>query len=192
MPRVSLSPGPFFIVIFGWLILKEMVGWQQWISVLVGFLGVTMILRVEGGWPVFAGFIALLSSFFFSLVVIWSRKLSAIDPPITISFWANVVLLVVGIVGMFFENWQTIQASDIATFLVLGFSGGISSIMFIVALRIHEASKLAVLEYSIFIWAVIFGYLFFAEIPGMLVYLGMFLIVLGGIYANRPRVTAKQ
>ncbi len=48
-----------------------------------------------------------------------------------------------------------------------------------------EAARLASLEYTALIWAALFGYVFFAEVPTWATSLGAALIVTGAVIASR-------
>ena len=50
-----------------------------------------------------------------------------------------------------------------------------------------EAARLAPITYVTLVWGVVFGFLFFAEVPGLATLLGAGLIVLGTIITRRRR-----
>jgi S-adenosylmethionine uptake transporter len=58
-------------------------------------------------------------------------------------------------------------------------------------LRLTEVSLVAALEYSIFIWAVLLGAVFFAEVPGINVWIGVGIIALSGIYTTTRKSAAQ-
>ena len=160
--------GPIFMVIFGGILLKETIGFQKWLAIAVGFAGVLLVFQPGSGGPVFAKLLALISAVSFALVAISTRKLSSHDSSETIAFWTNTILMTIGGIGvLFFSGWFAPSSSDLLVFFIMGLAGGIANLLFVEALRLSEVSLVAALEYSIFIWAVLLGAIFFSEIPGI-------------------------
>lgn len=183
--------GPIFMVIFGGILLKETIGLQKWLAIAIGFAGVLLVFQPGSGGPVFAKLLALISAVSFALVAISTRKLSSQDSSETIAFWTNTILMTIGGVGvLFFTGWLAPSSSDLLVFLIMGLAGGIANLLFVVALRLSEVSLVAALEYSIFIWAVLLGVIFFSEIPGINVWIGVGIIALSGIYTTTRKTAA--
>jgi len=121
----------------------------------------------------------------FALVAIWKKKLSPHDSSETIAFWTNTTLMAIGGAGvLFFSGWFTPSANDLGVFLIMGLAGGIANLLFVIALRLSEVSLVAALEYTIFIWAVLLGVVFFSEIPSVNVWIGVAIIAVSGIYTT--------
>jgi RarD protein len=183
--------GPIFMVLFGGILLRETIGIQKWLAIAIGLAGVLLVFQPGAGGPVFAKLLALLSALSFALVAISTRKLSSHDSSETIAFWTNTILLTIGGVGvLFFSGWVTPSANDLLIFLIMGLAGGIANLLFVVALRLSEVSLVAALEYSIFIWAVLLGVVFFSEIPSINVWIGVSIIALSGIYTTTRKSAA--
>jgi drug/metabolite transporter (DMT)-like permease len=176
---------PIFMVLLGGILLKESIGLQKWLAIAIGLAGVLLILQPGAGGPLFAKLLALLSALCFALVAIWTRKLSSHDSSEAIAFWTNTTLMTIGGAGvLFFSGWFTPGANDLVVFLIMGLAGGIANLLFVVALRLSEVSLVAALEYTIFIWAVLLGVVFFAEIPSVNVWIGVGIIAVSGIYTT--------
>jgi len=176
---------PIFMVLLGGILLKESIGVQKWLAIAIGLAGVMLIFQPGAGGPLFAKLLALLSALSFALVAIWTRKLSSHDSSEAIAFWTNTTLMSIGGAGiLFFSGWFTPGAHDLLVFLIMGLAGGVANLLFVVALRLSEVSLVAALEYTIFIWAVLLGVVFFAEIPTINVWIGVGIIALSGIYTT--------
>ena len=183
--------GPILMVLFGGILLKESIGFQKWLAIAIGLVGVLMIFQPGTGGPLFAKMLALLSALSFALVAIWTRKLSAQDSSETIAFWTNMILMTVGAVGvLLISEWFTPSPRDLMVFLLMGLAGGIANLLFVVALRMSEVSLVAALEYSIFIWAVLLGAVFFSEVPSVNVWIGVAIIAASGIYTSTRKSVA--
>ena len=182
---------PIFMVLFGGILLKETIGFQKWLAIAIGLVGVLLIFQPGGGGPVFAKLLALLSALSFALVAIWTRKLSSHDSSETIAFWTNTILMTIGGAGVMLSDWFTPSASDLLVFLIMGLAGGIANLLFVIALRLSEVSLVAALEYSIFIWAVLLGIVIFSEIPTVNVWIGVGIIAVSGIYTSTMKAAAR-
>jgi len=66
--------------------------------------------------------------------------------------------------------------------IAIGFIAAFSFLLIFTAYRISSPAVISPFEYSIMIWASFYGWIFFDEIPDLKTIIGMFLIVLGGIY----------
>lgn len=183
--------GPIFMILLGGILLKEELGFQKWLAIVIGLAGVLLIIQPGGGGPLFAKLLALLSALSFALVAIWTRRLSTHDSSETIAFWTNTILMTIGGVGVLLSDWFTPSANDLLVFLVMGLAGGIANLLFVVALRLSEVSLVAALEYSIFIWAVLFGVLIFSEVPTVNVWIGVGIIAVSGIYTSTMKTAAQ-
>ena len=182
---------PIFMVLLGGILLKENIGMQKWLAIAIGLAGVLLIFQPAVGGPLFAKLLALLSAFSFALVAIWTRKLSSFDSSETIAFWTNTILMTIGGAGvLFFSGWFTPGAHDLLVFLIMGLAGGIANLLFVVALRLSEVSLVASLEYTIFIWAVLLGAVFFSEFPSVNVWIGVGIIAISGIYTTTRKPVA--
>lgn len=184
--------GPIFMVLLGGILLRENIGLQKWLAIAIGLAGVLLIIQPGTGGPVFARLLALLSALSFALVAIWTRKLTTHDSSETIAFWTNMTLMAIGGAGvLLFSGWFTPSTHDLLVFMLMGLAGGIANLLFVVALRLSEVSLVAALEYSIFIWAVLLGAVFFSEIPGINVWIGVGIIAVSGIYTTTRKPVAQ-
>jgi drug/metabolite transporter (DMT)-like permease len=67
----------------------------------------------------------------------------------------------------------------------MGFLGVIGHVLMATAFAKAEAARLAPLEYTALVWAALFGYVAFAEVPTMATLGGGALIVGAALLANR-------
>ena len=69
----------------------------------------------------------------------------------------------------------------LATLLACGILGGAGYLLQIAALKRAEASRVAPMQYSQIVWALIFGAVFFHEAPDALGLVGLGIVVISGI-----------
>jgi S-adenosylmethionine uptake transporter len=79
-------------------------------------------------------------------------------------------------------QWVTPSALDWGALLLLGIVSCAAHLMITRALKLAPASTLAPLHYSLLLWAVVFGFIFFADVPSARILIGSAIIVLAGLF----------
>lgn len=171
----------FFVTIFAVIILKEVVGLYRWGAVVVGFLGVMVMLRPGAeGFSIY-GLMALIGAASAGLVMVIIRLLSRTDAPNTIlAFQAVGVGLVMAIPA--FILWVPPTPGEWALLAGIGVVSYFSQKANIYAFSYGEASLLASMDYVRLIYATLFGWWLFSELPGMSTWVGAGIIVSASIY----------
>jgi drug/metabolite transporter (DMT)-like permease len=172
---------PIFMTILSQVILKEKVTLHHWIAIGLGFVGVLVI--IEPGSDLFnmASVIALCGSFLFALMSVQIRQFSHVETQEAIVFYFVLVCtLVTGIFVIF--DWKTPSGNELFLLILIGLFGGTAQIFLAKAFSMASVSLLAPLEYITIIWAVLFGWLFFHEIPTLMVYIGAAIVIASGLY----------
>lgn len=171
----------FFVTIFAVFILKEVVGLYRWGAVVVGFIGVMVMLRPGAdGFSVY-GLMALIGAASAGLVMVIIRLLSRTDAPSTIlAFQAIGVGLIMAIPA--FIQWVPPTPVEWALLAGIGVVSYYAQKANIYAFSYGEASLLASLDYVRLIYATLFGWLLFSELPGMSTWVGAAIIVSASIY----------
>ncbi|MCB1511229.1 MAG: DMT family transporter [Hyphomicrobiaceae bacterium] len=183
----------FFITLLAIFLLGEVVGIRRWGAIIVGFIGVLIV-----AWPTSGhafniyGALAVLSSGCVAAVMILVRKLSKVDPPITILCYQAIgVGLLMLPPTIYF--WQTPTIAEVGLIIGIGVLSVIGQTFNIFALRAGEASAVAPLDYSRLIYAVALGYLMFEEWPEPRVFIGALIIIAAAVYTlHRERVRASD
>ena len=166
-------------------ILGESVGLRRWMAVLVGFIGVVVMLR-----PGTAGIAELLGigtlaaiagTVFFALVVLLTRKLSRTEGNAAIIFHGGLVAVTGSLLLLPF-NFTMPDLTGSLLLASVGLLGGVGVIFFIEALRQAPVAILAPFDYTAMIWAVIFGYVIWADLPDGWTLTGCAIVVSSGLY----------
>jgi len=84
-------------------------------------------------------------------------------------------------------SWVTPGWRDLGAMLLLGCVACAANLMMTRALKALPASTLAPLQYTLLLWAVIFGYLFFGDVPDLQLAIGCAVIVAAGALLLRRR-----
>ena len=175
---------PLIVTAFSPILLGEKVGFRRWTAVAVGFIGSLIVIRP--GFLEFnlASVAALATGFFYGFYLIITRKLSTSDNPLlTLLITGMVGALLVSIIIPFY--WVKPTLNQWSLMAGIGVFACIGHLFLILSLKYADASKLAPLGYTEIIPNVIIGYYFFNELPDNWTYLGLFIIVLSGLYISR-------
>ena len=171
--------GPIYVAALSHLLLGETVGWRRWTAILVGFCGVVIMLQPSGSFT-WASIYALIGSVLFGLTIILGRLLRGTSDT-TLVTWQTIGTLIVGGLLMIGE-WKTPNAIEWAGMLLLGVVACLAHLMIVRALKLAPAAMLAPLHYTMLLWAAIFGWVFFGDVPGARILLGSAIIVLAGLF----------
>ena len=187
---------PFFIAILGRTMLKEPLPPRVLVGLGIGFIGVLVILhgqfivaQRENAPLGFAA--ALLSAVTYALSNVLVRRQSmhdSVEAMVMLQTTAAAIVLIP--FGIAF--WQPVELSHIALFLACGVLGTGGQLMMAWALSHAPASRLAVLEYTSFLWAALFGWLAFDEIPTVSTIAGAAIIIGACLVALKPPGTSAR
>lgn len=180
--------GPIYVAALSHLMLGEKVGWRRWAAILVGFVGVVIMLKPSGDFPL-ASLYAVAGSFLFGLTIIFGRLLRGTGDTALVT-WQTVAAMALGAILMVtLDGWRAPSAIEWAGTLLLGVVSCVAHLMIVRALKLAPAAMLAPLHYTMLLWGVIFGWLFFGDVPGMSILAGSAIIVLAGLFVfHRQKV----
>ncbi len=172
---------PFIVVGLSVVVLGEKVGVRRWIAVAVGFLGAVIILRPGLGAVHPAAFLVLLVAIFFALYQIATRLLAFTENSLATLFYTSLVgVAVMAFVAPFF--WKAPDATGWALMVAIGSVGAIAHFVFIKAFAFAAASTLAPFAYAQLIWATLFGFVLFSDIPDRWTVGGAAVVAASGLY----------
>jgi drug/metabolite transporter (DMT)-like permease len=183
---------PVILTILSIPLLGEKVGPRRWIGILIGFAGAVVVMRPSGDSIQFSILIVLAAAFTHALYQVFTRKLGARDKPMTSLFYTGITgSIVMSVVVPFY--WQPVAMSDWPLFVFAGIAGGIGHLCLIRALRHAPASVVAPFSYSSLLWATLFGYLLFSNLPDAWTLCGAALIISSGLYIfHREQALRRQ
>ena len=175
---------PILVTAMSVPLLGEYVGPQRWASVVVGFLGALVIIRPGSDAMEPAALLALGAASCYGFYQIATRRLSATDAPLTtLMYSAAVGVLVSSAVVPFF--WVTPSPADWLTMMGLGLFGALGHFALIKAFQAAPAVTVTPFGYVNLLWAVLFGFMFFGELPDAWTMLGAAIIAASGLYILR-------
>jgi S-adenosylmethionine uptake transporter len=171
---------PIIVTAISALALGEKVGPYRWGAVIVGFIGVVIALAPTGDAFQPATLIALLGTFMFAISLTLTRKLRDIHP-LSLVGWQYIGS---GVIGALVSplQWVTPGPIDFGLLLVLGMVSAACFLLITRALALAQASLLAPFQYSAILWAAMFGWLVWADVPTQRIILGNAILVASGLF----------
>ena len=179
-----LFSSPLFATVFAAILLREAVGWRRATATLVGFGGVLVMVRPGAEAIEPAAFVAIGAAMLTGALAIIIRRLSGKDSPYVIIFWFTTVGSLIAL-PFALAVWVPPLASDWPLLVLIGFLGLIGQTAFTFAFSTGESSAVAPFDYVRLIFAGLFGYLFFAELPDEWSLAGAAIIMTSTFYIMR-------
>ncbi len=177
--------GPLFITAMAPLLLGERVGWRRWAAVLLGFAGVVFMLRPGGDVLQWAVLFPLGAAVCGAVRDLITRRIAGTETTAAVLAVTTTVVLLAGLSTALFTQWVVPQLAEIATFAVSGALLAVAHTLMIEAFRRGEATLVAPFKYSSLLWATMFGFLIFGELPDPWTLVGAVIIALAGLYVFR-------
>jgi drug/metabolite transporter (DMT)-like permease len=171
---------PIFVTALSAIVLREQVGWRRWTAILVGFCGVLIALRPSAqtiSWP---AMIALGGSLSFSVLMLITRSLRA-TPDIVMASSQFVGTFLLGALMSPF-GWVTPSAGSLALFTAAGCISVTALFCVNRSLKLAPASVVVPYQYSMIVWAVMFGVTVFGDVPKPATVIGAAIIIGAGLY----------
>jgi drug/metabolite transporter (DMT)-like permease len=171
---------PIFVTALSAIVLRERVGWRRWSAVLIGFCGVLIALRPSSqtvSWP---AMIALGGSLSFAVLMLITRSLRA-TPDIVLASSQFAGTFVLGAL-LSPIGWVTPSLGSLGLFAAAGCISAGALLCVNRSLKLAPASVVVPYQYSMIIWAVIFGYFVFGDVPSIATIAGAAIIIGAGLY----------
>lgn len=180
---------PIFVAVLGAVMLGEAVPGRVAAAMALGFLGMAVVVAGQfapGGEarPLLGIAAVLVSAVTYALSMVLLRARAQRDPVITIVAIQNVGPMLI-LAGPAAWVWTPATAPDWALLALIGVLGVAGHLLMSRAYARAEAARLAVMEYTALIWALVFGFVGFGEVPGLVTMAGAALIVGGSLLATR-------
>lgn len=171
---------PLIITAASALLLKERVGLKRWCAIVVGFIGVVVALQPTGAAFSPSAFIALTGAACFAIAMVITRRLSDCHW-LTLVAWQFIGC---GILGAVLSpvGWVTPGAFDFFLMALVGLVASGCFMLITKALALAPASLLAPFQYSAILWATIFGWIAFSDMPTPPIILGNAIIIASGLF----------
>ena len=211
LPLAEVVPivfsAPIMVTVMAAILLREPVGLRRWLVLLVCFLAIILVVGPSGNIGHLATLFALLAAFFYATMSVVTRMIGPGDQPWTITLYAMIAFIIGSSVAsvlvltfgaiLVTENsalqfllrpWVVPRFGDGLLMIFLGLNAALAFYCLIKAYWTSPASIVAPFEYTYIIWAVLFGYLIWADVPSATSLFGMLLLILCGFYIFRKEL----
>ena len=189
---VSISfAAPIFTTIFSIFMLNEKVGFYRWLAVIVGFVGIVIISEPGFSSLNFYYIYPIIFCLGLSYVAIAIRKLSSTEPVWLISFFFSFSIMILSFFS-FYQNWILPSFIDLFLLAMIGILGGLANLWLSQSYKFSEVSLVTPLKYLALIFAIIFGYFIWDEIPTLKTLLGAALVILSSFIIFRREMILKK
>jgi drug/metabolite transporter (DMT)-like permease len=171
---------PIFVTALSAIVLRERVGWRRWGAVLIGFGGVLIALRPSAQTVSWSAMIALGGSLWFAVLMLITRSLRA-TPDIVLASSQFAGTFALGALMSPF-GWVTPSIGSLGLFAAAGCISVSALLCVNRSLKLAPASVVVPYQYSMIVWAVMFGYVVFGDVPQVATVLGAAIIIGAGLY----------
>ena len=124
--------------------------------------------------------LVLASAMFRALAQIHIRRLAQTEQTAAIVFYFSMTTTVLSLLTLPF-GWTMPDAGAIAMLICAGLIGGVAQIFITSAYRFADAAVIAPFDYASILFAMIIGYVFFADVPTPQMLLGSAIVILSGL-----------
>jgi drug/metabolite transporter (DMT)-like permease len=191
---------PFFITILSILFFKSQVGYRRWLTMLVGFGGVVLICQPVAGEFSFYYLLPVLVALAYAIIVNITKMTSDKDTLYQqVLYMYFITALLSGLMGLLFGDGRlnTVEYSEFAfvtrawvftdintaiSLVGIAVVGASALLLLLGAYRVADPAVISPYEYTLLLWMILWGYIFWREVPSLYDLIGMSLIVGAGLY----------
>lgn len=194
---------PLIITVLSVVMLKEKVPGRRWLAVAAGFAGVVVMVRPGGALFDWAALLPVFCGFCYALSMILARTMGVRDSAAAMAFWGNIAFLLCGLgLSAFFgagahaesfhpslafltRGWATPTPTDFWLMCACGLIAAVGLTLLTHAYRIGQSSVVAPFEFSFAFWGILWGWMFWGDLPDGLGWVGIAVIISAGVYVLR-------
>lgn len=182
---------PFFAIIFSYAVLKEKANAYEWLSVAAAFIGALFVVKPSFGFetvPALAGVVGGLGA---GLAYTFVRKLGmrGENSMIIVAFFSGFTTLM--FLPNLILNYSPMSAKQWVILILTGVAASGGQIFITKAYAKAPAKEISVYDFSIVIFAAIFGFIFLGQLPDWLSVVG-YVIIIGTAVIKWLYMTKKE
>ena len=174
---------PLAVTLAAALFLAQPIGPRRMLAIIVGFGGVLLIVRPGTEAFSLGAVFTLLAVVCVCLRDITTRILGASVPASLLAVMGSGALLVLSFILMMVQgNWAPVSLPQLglifagAAFLLIGY------LAMVFAMRFGDIAAISPFRYVALVFGILYGFLFFGEIPEPIMLIGALIIVASGLY----------
>jgi drug/metabolite transporter (DMT)-like permease len=157
--------GPIFVMVGAVLVFHEPMLWRRWISALIGFGGVLIVVGPKlSGSSGFYDLVMLASAPLFAASQLITKALTKRDRPEVIVVWQCLTISLFSF-PLAMLHWVWPSAVQYGWFLAAGILGSCAHYCATQAFRVADVSATQPVRFLDLIWATLMGFLVFGDVP---------------------------
>jgi drug/metabolite transporter (DMT)-like permease len=189
---VSISfAAPIFTTIFSIFLLNEKVGTFRWLAVLVGFVGILIITEPGISELNIYYIFPIIFCLGLSYVAITIRQLATSEPVWLISFYFSLSITLLSFLTIP-SGWVLPSLNHFILLTFIGIFGGVANLWLSQSYKYSEVSLVTPLKYLALVFAIIFGYFIWDEVPSIKTLVGAFLVIISTLIIFRREIYKKK
>lgn len=171
---------PLLITALAGPLLGEKVGSFRWSVVVGGFVGVLIIVQPGSGMLQMGAIIAICAALSGAVSAVTIRQLNKSDSSIAIVFYFTLFSTLMTAVPLPFV-WQTPHGWEWGLAIAAGLLGGVGQYLMTQAYALAPAAVVGPFNYAGLIWATVFGWLIWGDVPAWHVAIGAVVVISSGL-----------
>ncbi|MGA0617144.1 DMT family transporter [Paracoccus sp. KR1-242] len=175
---------PIWVAFFAWALLGEKLTRARLLANIGGFIGVLVIVRPGFGIVDPAAGLVLLAAMGYGLSLVLVKRLTRTNSPGVIVAWMILIQLPLGFAAAL-TDWRPVAWTDLPWMVVAGAGALSAHFCMAQALRRLDASIVMPVDFLRVPLAAIVGYLLYAEMIDLWVFMGAAIILLSNLHAVR-------
>ena len=189
---VSISfAAPIFTTIFSIFLLSEKVGVFRWLAVIIGFIGILIITEPGISELNLYYIFPIIFCLGLSYVAITIRQLSSSEPVWLISFYFSLSITLLSLFSIP-NGWVMPNLYDFVLLSLVGIFGGVANLWLGQSYKYAEVSLVTPLKYLALVFAIIFGYFIWGEVPTLKTLGGAFLVIISTLIIFKREIYKKN
>jgi drug/metabolite transporter (DMT)-like permease len=191
---------PLMIAALSGFLIGEPVPPQRWVAILVAFAGVAIVGQPTGAVFNPASLIALFSTLCYAVGLMLTRPIGMRVPSSVMGLWQLLAFVATGLVlgavfgsGAFHDpahpsfsyltqGWIAPTPEHLLQMLGFGVAAALAAILYTAGYKVAAPSFVAAFEYQSLLWASLWGFLMWGDVPAGTTFAGAALIVAVGLW----------
>ncbi len=182
---------PIFTTIMSIFFLSEKVGLYRWLAVLVGFVGILIISEPGFSSLNFYYIYPVIFCLGLSYVAITIKQLSTTEPVWLIGLYFSLSIMIMSFFT-FYQGWILPSFYDFFLLCSVGILGGLANLWLTQSYKFSDVSLVTPLKYLALLFAILFGYIFWNEIPSIKTLIGAALVIISSVIIFRREIYHKK
>ena len=182
---------PVLITLGAALIFAEKLGPRRIVGIVVALLGALIIIRPGSSMFTPAALLPLIGAVCYTSFALATRKVGRSENVWTAMFWSGAIATLLTSLLLPWQ-WVTPAAGSLLLFAGIGIAGTLAQLFMIRAFALADAGVIAPFGYIGILFAPVWGYVFFGELPDIWVGVGALVIVGAGLYVWHRETRVRQ